>query len=226
MSSPSARRQSDHAHRFAPTRRPLAAHAKLDNPLVDFDRLPAEADWWDVDGVICALGTTRAKAGSDQAFRVVDHDYPLEVARLARKHGASRFALNSSVGANARSKLLYPRTKGEVEEALKAMGFQSLTIVRPGLIGGDRDEFRLGEHVAAAVLGIWVRFCRAATGSARRQDRRRIDRGSRDRRAGRSPDRVRRAPRIDRRTSASLLLLSRAASCPRLTRRTTRKIRI
>jgi uncharacterized protein YbjT (DUF2867 family) len=138
----------------APTRRPLAAHARLDNPLVDFNRLPAEADWWDVDGVICALGTTRAKAGSDQAFRVVDHDYPLEVARLARKHGASRFALNSSVGANARSKLLYPRTKGEVEEALKAMGFQSLTIVRPGLIGGDRDEFRLGEHVAAAVLGV------------------------------------------------------------------------
>jgi uncharacterized protein YbjT (DUF2867 family) len=138
----------------APTRRPLEAHAKLYNPLVDFDRLPAEADWWDVDGVICALGTTRAKAGSDQAFRVVDYDYPLEVARLARKHGASRFALNSSVGANARSKLLYPRTKGEVEEALKAMGFQSLTVVRPGLIGGDRDEFRLGEHVAAAVLGV------------------------------------------------------------------------
>jgi uncharacterized protein YbjT (DUF2867 family) len=138
----------------APTRRPLEAHAKLYNPLVDFDRLPAEADWWDVDGVICALGTTRAKAGSDQAFRVVDYDYPLEVARLARKHGASGFALNSSMGANARSKLLYPRTKGEVEEALKAMGFQSLTVVRPGLIGGDRDEFRLGEHVAAAVLGV------------------------------------------------------------------------
>jgi uncharacterized protein YbjT (DUF2867 family) len=138
----------------APTRRPLAAHAKLDNPLVDFGRLPAGADWWDVDGVICALGTTRAKAGSDQAFRVVDHDYPLAVARLARKHGASRFALNSSVGANARSKLLYPRTKGEVEEALKAMGFQSLTVVRPGLIGGDRDEFRLGERIATAVLGI------------------------------------------------------------------------
>jgi uncharacterized protein YbjT (DUF2867 family) len=139
----------------APTRRPLEAHAKLDNPLVDFNRLPAEADWWDVDGVVCALGTTRAKAGSDEAFRVVDYDYPLDVARLARKHGASRFALNSSLGADARSKLLYPRTKGEVEEALKAMGFPSLTIVRPGLIGGDRDEFRLGERIAAVVLGIF-----------------------------------------------------------------------
>lgn len=137
----------------APTRRPLAAHAKLDNPLVDFDHLPAEADWWRVDGVICALGTTRAKAGSDAAFRTVDYDYPLAVARLAHRHGATRFALNSSLGADAASRLLYPRTKGEIEEAIKAIGFASLTIVRPGLIGGDRDEFRLGERIASVVLG-------------------------------------------------------------------------
>ncbi len=104
----------------APTRRPLDAHPKLDNPLVDFDRLPAEADWWNVDGVICALGTTRATAGSDQAFRRVDYDYPLAVARLAHHRGARRFALNSSLGADAKSRLLYPRTKGEVEEAIEA----------------------------------------------------------------------------------------------------------
>lgn len=137
----------------APTRRPLTAHAKLDNPLVDFDRLPADADWWAVDGVICALGTTRAKAGSDDAFRTVDYDYPLAVARLAHRHGATRFALNSSLGADAASRLLYPRTKGEIEAAIKTIGFASLTIVRPGLIGGDRAEFRLGERIAAVVLG-------------------------------------------------------------------------
>ncbi len=138
---------------IAPTRRPLAAHPKLDNPLVDFDQLPNEADWWRVDGVICALGTTRAKAGSDAAFRIVDYDYPLAVARLAHRHGATRFALNSSLGADAKSRLLYSRTKGEVEAAIKAIGFASLTIVRPGLIGGERDEFRLGERIAAVVLG-------------------------------------------------------------------------
>lgn len=137
----------------APTRRPLDAHPKLDNPLVDFDRLPAEADWWNVDGVICALGTTRATAGSDEAFRTVDYDYPLAVARLAHHHGATRFALNSSLGADAKSRLLYPRTKGEIEAAIEAVGFASLTIVRPGLIGGDRDEFRLGERIASVVLG-------------------------------------------------------------------------
>jgi uncharacterized protein YbjT (DUF2867 family) len=138
---------------MAPTRRRLAAHPKLDNPLVDFDHLPNDADWWRVDGVICALGTTRAKAGSDAAFRTVDYDYPLAVARLAHRHGATRFALNSSLGADAASRLLYPRTKGEIEAAIKAIGFASLTIVRPGLIGGDRDEFRLGERIAAVVLG-------------------------------------------------------------------------
>lgn len=138
---------------IAPTRRPLAAHAKLDNPLVDFDQLPADAEWWNVDGVICALGTTRATAGSDEAFRRVDYDYALAVARLAHRHGATRFALNSSLGADATSRLLYPRTKGEIEAAVKAVGFASLTIVRPGLIGGDREEFRLGERIAAVVLG-------------------------------------------------------------------------
>jgi uncharacterized protein YbjT (DUF2867 family) len=141
------------SRRVAPTRRPIAAHPKLDNPLVDFDRLPADVDWWSVDGVICALGTTRAKAGSDEAFRTVDYDYPLAVARLAHQHGATRFALNSSLGADAASRLLYSRTKGEIEAAIKAIGFSSLTIVRPGLIGGDRDEFRLGERIAAVVLG-------------------------------------------------------------------------
>lgn len=137
----------------APTRRPLAAHPKLDNPLVDFGWLPEDAAWWSVDGVICALGTTRAKAGSDEAFRTVDYDYPLAIARLAHRHGAKRFALNSSLGADAASRLHYSRTKGEIEEAIKAIGFSSLTIVRPGLIGGDRDEFRLGERIAAVVLG-------------------------------------------------------------------------
>lgn len=137
----------------APTRHPLAAHAKLENPVVDFARLPVDAEWWAVDGAICTLGTTRAKAGSDQAFRQVDYDYPLAVARLAREHGATRFALNSSMGANASSRLLYPRTKGEVEQAIRDLAFPSLTIVRPGLIGGERNEFRAGERIAAVVLG-------------------------------------------------------------------------
>ena len=137
----------------APTRHPLTTHVKLENPIVDFAKLPVDAEWWAVAGAICTLGTTRAKAGSDQAFRQVDHDYPLAVARLARDRGATRFALNSSMGADASSRLLYPRTKGEVEQAVRALAYASLTIVRPGLIGGTREEFRAGERIASAVLG-------------------------------------------------------------------------
>lgn len=138
---------------IALTRRPLAAHPKLVNPIVDFDQLPQAADWWQVDGVICTLGTTRSQAGSAAAFVKVDRDIPLAIARLAHAHGATRFALNSAVGANAGSQILYTRTKGELEQDIEAIGFSSLTIVRPGLIGGERTETRTMEHLAATVLG-------------------------------------------------------------------------
>ena len=89
----------------APARRPLAADAKLRNPLVDFDALPADAAWWKVDAVICTLGTTIRDAGSQAAFRKVDYDYPLAVARHALAHGASTFVLTSASGASAASRL-------------------------------------------------------------------------------------------------------------------------
>ncbi len=133
------------------TRLRLPPHPKLENPLVDFEHLPAHAPWWAVDSVICTLGTTIRKAGSQEAFRRVDHDYPLAVAHLARQHGAQAFALNSATGANPRSRFFYNRVKGEVEEALRGVKFPSLTIVHPALIG-DRDEVRPAEFVAMRLL--------------------------------------------------------------------------
>lgn len=135
------------------TRRPLPAHPKLLNPIVDFDALPDDAPWWSVDAVISTLGTTRRQAGSAAAFAHVDHDYPLAVARLAHRHGATTFALNSALGADPSSRLLYSRTKGLLERDIAALGFASLTLVRPGLIGGERRERRIGEAVAATLLG-------------------------------------------------------------------------
>jgi uncharacterized protein YbjT (DUF2867 family) len=136
----------------APTRRDLPPHPKLENPVVDFEHLPAHATWWSVDGVICTLGSTIRKAGSQEAFRRADHDYPLAVARLTRQHGARAFALNSATGADPGSRFFYNRVKGEVEDALREIGFPSLTIVRPALIGGDRSEFRPGEFIAMRLL--------------------------------------------------------------------------
>ncbi|MDP3834975.1 MAG: NAD-dependent dehydratase, partial [Hydrogenophaga sp.] len=135
----------------APTRKSLVPHAKLLNPLVDFECLPEDADWWRVDAVVCTLGTTIRVAGSQAAFYKVDHDHPLEVAYLARRHGARAFALNSALGADVASRVFYSRTKGEIERDLQAVGYPSLTLVRPGLIGGQRQEARPAEQWAVRV---------------------------------------------------------------------------
>jgi len=135
----------------APTRRsPGVAHPRLFAPVVDFDALPEDAPWWRVDAVVCTLGTTLARAGSREAFRHVDFDYPLAVARLAHAHGAKTFALNSAMGADPRSRVFYSRVKGELEQALSQVGFHALALVRPGLIDGERTERRTGEALALA----------------------------------------------------------------------------
>lgn len=134
----------------APTRRPLPSHPKLLNPVVDFRRLPAQAEWWAVDALVCTLGTTLRQAGSQQAFYQVDHDAVLEVAYLARRHGTGCMAFNSALGADAASRVFYSRTKGETERDLQAVGFASLSLVRPGLIGGARAESRPLERLAVA----------------------------------------------------------------------------
>ncbi len=139
----------------APTRKSLVPHPKLLNPTVDFTRLPQDAEWWRVDAVVCTLGTTIRVAGSQAAFYKVDHDHPLEVAYLAHRHGARAFALNSALGADATSRVFYSRTKGEIERDLQAVGFSSLTLVRPGLIGGARLESRPAEQVAVR-LSQWL----------------------------------------------------------------------
>jgi uncharacterized protein YbjT (DUF2867 family) len=131
---------------IALTRRPLPPEPRLENPLVDFDALPADAPWWNVQAGICTLGTTMREAGSPLAFRKVDVDYPLTVARLLREHGAESFAFNSSIGANPKSRAFYMRVKGEVEQRLIAGGFPSLTLVRPSGILGPRKPNRRWEQ--------------------------------------------------------------------------------
>jgi uncharacterized protein YbjT (DUF2867 family) len=122
--------------------------AKLDICVADFDRLDEHPDWFEVDWVFCALGTTIRVAGSQAAFKRVDFDYPCRIARLAKGHGARHFLLVSALGANASSKVFYNRVKGELEEALRGLAFDALTVARPSLLEGHRAEFRLGEFLA------------------------------------------------------------------------------
>ncbi|MDE4911695.1 MULTISPECIES: NAD(P)H-binding protein [unclassified Methylobacterium] len=139
-------------HVVALTRRPVEPHTKLRNVVIDFSDLPADAEWWNVDGVISALGTTRARTPSPDQYLAIDLNYPLAIARLTRSQGATRFALVSSLGADPHSRFAYTRRKGELESELAALAFPSLTIVRPSALDGQRESARLDERLAVAIL--------------------------------------------------------------------------
>ena len=135
----------------APTRRPLAEHPHLRNPVGPLAELLPQLQGR-VDTAFCCLGTTIRQAGSQEAFRAVDLDLVLAVARRAREMGARHFIVISAVGANRASPVFYNRVKGEMEEALKAMDWPQLTIARPSLLMGPRSEFRIGERLAAPFM--------------------------------------------------------------------------
>ncbi len=137
------------------TRRPLgsrAQHPKLREIVVDFGRLDSVRADLRADHVFCALGTTIRKAGSQAKFREVDFEYPLHLAQLALANGAQHFSLVSALGASSKSGVFYSRVKGELEDALRAMGWPSLCLVRPSVIAGDRQESRPLERLGEAFL--------------------------------------------------------------------------
>lgn len=133
---------------LAPTRRPLPAHPRLENPVGMLHRLISQLQA-PIDVAICCLGTTIRHAGSREAFRMADYDLPLELGQKARKLGARHYLVISSLGANASSLAFYNRVKGELELSLGKQGWPQLTIVRPSLLLGPRQEFRLAERLAA-----------------------------------------------------------------------------
>ena len=122
---------------------------------VDYSRLDPPPTWAAAEHVFCALGTTMRQAGSREAFRRVDFDYPMAVARATLARGARHFLLVSAVGASTDSRFFYNRVKGEVEAAIMGLGFRSVTIARPSLLLGDRGTFRWMEQVGK-VAGVFA----------------------------------------------------------------------
>ena len=138
---------------IALTRRRLdSKNVKLENLVVDFDKLVTYREQIKADDIYCAIGTTIGKAGSQAAFRKVDFEIPLQVAEIAKQNGAEKFILVSSLSANAKSMVFYSRTKGQLEEALAKLNYGSLIIFRPSLLLGDRKEKRTGEQVAEFLM--------------------------------------------------------------------------
>lgn len=131
------------------------AHPKLQAQVVDFAALPPLPA---LDEAYLALGTTIKVAGSQAAFRAVDFDANLAVARAALAAGARRLGLVSAMNADARSRVFYNRVKGELEEAVTALGFEALVIARPSLLLGDRAALgqpaRPGEHIGSVLASV------------------------------------------------------------------------
>jgi uncharacterized protein YbjT (DUF2867 family) len=133
------------------SRRPLArAHAKLTVDLVDFDSLPPVPV--DCTEIFCCLGTTIRKAGTQEAFRRVDHDYPVALAVRAKAAAVRQFLMVSSLGADANSPVFYSRVKGETERDVAAIGLPRHVFLRPSLLLGSRQEQRSGEGMAIAAF--------------------------------------------------------------------------
>lgn len=134
-------------------RRPLATTPKrVKQLIVDFDKLDEDLKDINADVVFCCLGTTIAKAKSKDNFRKVDLEYPAMIAKHFAGKGTKRFIVISSIGANAASSNFYLRTKGEMEAAVLSSGIHDIAIVRPGLLLGNREEFRAGERFAGFLM--------------------------------------------------------------------------
>ena len=133
----------------------IKASAKLTIHEVDFPRLPVALPT--VDDVFIALGTTIKVAGSEAAFRQVDLDFVVNIARVAKAAGATRLGVVSALGADAKSRVFYNRVKGEMQDTIAQLGYESVVIAQPSLLLGDRvalgQPARRGEIWAARLLG-------------------------------------------------------------------------
>ncbi len=143
------------------TRRGVAHELpKVVNRVVDFEHLERDAAAFQGRYLFCCLGTTLRKAGSIEAQRVVDLEYPYQAALLASRAGVRHFLLVSSSFADAQSKRPYLQMKGELEQRVLALPFERVSIFQPSVLLGPRPEGRPAEALAAAVLNLASRLPR------------------------------------------------------------------
>jgi uncharacterized protein YbjT (DUF2867 family) len=130
-------------------------HPKLVVKIIDFDTPETYEDSVQGDDFFCTIGTTINKAGSEKAFRKVDYEYPKQFASFALKNGIKQFLLISSLNADENSGNFYLKTKGEIQSFLKNADFESISIIQPSLLLGDRKEFRFGEQAGAVLMKVF-----------------------------------------------------------------------
>jgi uncharacterized protein YbjT (DUF2867 family) len=124
-------------------------HPKLTQHCIDFDKPETYKELVIGDDFFCTIGTTINKAGTKEAFRRVDFEYPKQFAASALQNKVKQFLIISSLGADATSSNFYLKTKGEMEDFLKNCNFESVAVLQPSLLLGNRTEFRFGEKIGA-----------------------------------------------------------------------------
>jgi uncharacterized protein YbjT (DUF2867 family) len=130
-------------------------HPKLKQHIIDFDKPETYKELVVGDDFFCSIGTTIKKAGSQDAFRKVDFEYPKQFASLAQQNKVKQFLIVTSLGADANSSNFYLKTKGEIQDFLKKCNFESVSILQPSLLLGTRTEFRLGEKMGTFFMKLF-----------------------------------------------------------------------
>ena len=137
-------------------------HPRLDDRVVDFEHLAAGFDGLQADDCYCTFGTTIRIAGSEAAMTRIDHDYVMAFAEAGLGAGATRFAYLSAANADAGSSVFYARLKGRTEEALKALGYRSLSVFRPSMIIAERADRRWAESMLFPLLPVADKLLRGS----------------------------------------------------------------
>ena len=138
--------------------RRLQGSEKLEEHVVDFDKIESWKDLIKGDVLFSALGTTRSQAGSKEEQYKVDYRYQWDVARTAKENGVHSYVLISSVGADAESPFFYLQMKGELEKDIGILGFKKIRILRPAALKGQREKPRLGERIGTRILDLAIPF--------------------------------------------------------------------
>lgn len=132
-------------------------HPKLQQEIINFNDINDFADkFGEGDVIFCCIGTTQKKVKNDKiAYEKIDFDIPVNAARIGISKNFKKYLIVSAIGANEKSSNFYLKLKGKTENALKQFPFESISIFRPSILIGQRNEFRFGEKIIHAITEVF-----------------------------------------------------------------------
>ncbi|RMA66103.1 NAD(P)H-binding protein [Ulvibacter antarcticus] len=122
-------------------------HPKIEEHLINLFHLKKHKAEFQGDVVFCCIGTTKAKTPDKETYKKIDYGIPVAAAKLCKENGINQFIVVSAMGADVESSMFYNKVKGEMERDVLAQGIDKTFILQPSMIGGKRDEKRMGEHL-------------------------------------------------------------------------------